>query len=569
MTIPIDRKFTCAAAFAAFSFSPVLLAGEVPILEVTPADAAAIVYIPSLDRLEQQVEQMAEGLGLLMPMSVREMRMTMGLDAGFDSSGPMGIILNDLSMDAMMGGPSFSIVLSVDDYDAMVQGFGGEPGDDVSEIEINYETLFVKNLGRGFAALAPQEAMLDGLGGEESASEQLHAKLGQTVSDIAEDSAMSILVLDMVGLGETLEQANQMAMMMNPAMAQQGSPMDSPGMKMLMESSDAAVIGLDSSPLGVSILAGATFKPGTELRKLAADADDGGTLFRSLPNEPFLLAFAADAGTAKFMQAMTVEEQAPNPMTHLVTKMQGQWNGIEGAFYVSPGGSFMMGMLTRGVMVMHSDNAEGLFNSVGEAMGELDGMEQEGIKFSTKFEPGKMQIAGRDAAAYQVNMRFPPEMAQMMQGMAMMYGGPGPNGLLVAGENGLIQTVGRDAKLVESTLSLLDNGEGESLGMSAAITQIGQQLPAGRNLEAYLGIGEIIGMVKPMAAMFLPGVELPDSLPPIGMGLAFTSDGVHTTTFVPQQVIQSVYETVQAINEATSEMGGEEDWEDWEEEEEI
>ncbi|MCK4872540.1 MAG: hypothetical protein KAS72_07425 [Phycisphaerales bacterium] len=546
MKIGISRWLTCTAALSmGVAMATQTGADDLSILRAVPEDAALVIYTPSLAQLERKVDAFAEQLGVLMPMSVRDMRVSFGLDQGFDGDGPLAIVLTGTDWIGA-DDPPVVFVASVTNYADFVGAFGAEPSGDIDVLQMpDGEEGYAKLLGSGFAAIGPVRDAIESFTPSQEVTAIHLKKLGSAGVSAAQQSVVSVLVLDVAAVQEIQQGLQQQMMGMMPMGPGMGE--ENPALDALAEATTSAVIGLNTDQLGVSIHMAATFKEGSELRKLAGDVHGGSALFRSLPDEPFLFAMAMDMSVQGLLQEISAA-QGPNFGTELFKQVQGKVTTMESAFYPSPMG-LMGGILSRGVSIMHSEDPDDLFEAIGEAMHAIDGTEQDGVKIKTSFVPSSDTIGGGETAKYSVRMIFPPEMAQAGQMMMGLYGGPGPNGFVVAGEHGVVQTMGQHKDLAEAALAQLTGDGGRTLGQDTAINQIRAKLPKERCVEAYMGVGELLEMALPMAAMFLGGtqIEIPEDLPPAGFGMKFEDGGTVGTAFVPMQIIQAVYETVQTV----------------------
>jgi hypothetical protein len=553
MNTRMQRLLTGACLMVALVvLAPQARAKAASFLELVPQDAPMVVYAPSYAQFEKKVDGVIESLGLLAP-GMSDMRQQLGLQEGMDLDAPMGMVF--LTFDPTSGEePQMVMIAGVSDYDALVSAMGGDPAADITEMMMPMgERGYAKKLAGSFIAVGPDQASLEAFSPDMEAAKSRMKKLPASVLETAEKNAISMLIFDMEPIMQAYQQAMQMAMMMGGqgAMGQQAMEQQEAMME-LAEQVEVMSLGMDSSQLGVSMNLAAGFKEGTELHGAAKKAKASKQLLRTVPAGEFLFAMGIDGKAMDLFKPF--QKMAGNqPSMDAAWAMMEQTSGQETAIYIPPSGMFG-GLLTKGVTINYSNNAEKAYQAATDAILEMDGTEQQGMKITTSLEAEGVEL-GQKAAKYGFNFIFPPEMAQAGQSMIMMFGGPGPRGYIVQTENAVVQTMGTDMTFAQQIIEAVSGEAEEPLGNAGAIQQIGKMLPSDRVAEGYIGMEAVTKMLAPMAGMFLGApLEVPAEMPPIGFAMTVDNGAAGGSAFVPMQLMVSIKEMIEDLQQATQEM---------------
>ncbi len=117
----------------------------------------------------------------------------------------------------------------------------------------------------------------------------------------------------------------------------------------------------------------------------------------------------------------------------------------------------------------------------------------------------------------------------------------GPSGYLARANGGLYQTLGRNQGLMNSALKVGDGGE--NFTSEKTLAKVSEQLPKNRVAELYIGVKSILESAIPLMAM-APNmnidVEVPPSLPPIGVGIAGSDGGIRLGVYVPAPTLKTI-----------------------------
>ena len=536
-------------------------AEEASFLSAVPDEASLVVYAPNYAAFEKQSDDLVQAIGFLAP-KMADMRAMMGLNNGINMNGAVGLIMYDFSFNNP-GGPPMVIVASVSDYSALVSSLGGDAASgDINEINLMGSHAYIRKVPPNWAVMGPDKDLVSSYQPPTTKIANKATRLAPGVRKTAESGTLSILMLDMSDVSKALEEAQSISPMgMNPQMQAQQE-----ALKEVMDQVDSGVLTLNSSQLGLTINIASAFKPGSELYTTSGKVKTGGKLFHSLPAEPCMFAMAMDASVMDFLEPFQKMSGNTKISTMVAKKLKGQLNSMETGLYIPPAG-IMGGLLTRGVTVNHCKDVDKTYAVMTDMIDEMDGEEIEGIKYRTSFTPDAVEVGDQKVAKYNMNMIFPPEMAQASQAMMMLFGGPGPNGYIAKGESAVVQTLGSDSTILEATLENLKGGT-KILTDQPGYKAVADQLPEDRVIEGYIGVGDVMRMAVPMVAMMMGGaqIDIPANLPPVGFSSSVSKGEASGTMFVPVQVMQAVYGVVQDLKTAMQPQMEDDSMQDEEEE---
>lgn len=557
----MDRCGIAAVAGALLSLSAPLLAQVPAALDRVPGDAHVITAVRNLEQFHSSMDAMAKQLGLPPEAldqlgTARQMLQTPGLN-------PQGSAAFAV-MSVPDGSQNFIAILPVRDYRAFVTGLGGT-GEGIDEVEVESETFFIKSIGDGFAAAAPRRDLTEGFAGRAGNLAAHEKALGEAGRAIAKDSSIFIVAniealapMLREGMEQFAGQAQMMAAMMGGGMGDFEHPMaiaDS-----FIRDAGVAVMGMSVGEQGARLDFGAQFKEGSELGGFFTASGNAASLINSLPNQPFLMAVGIDASSPNLRtmlkklvppQAAGEERfQALNPLQALDMA-----DGMGFLWGTSP--ALMGGLFLNTIAYTRTQDTAGYLKWVNNAFTKLNGQKIEGITYQTTMQ--EQRVADKPAHSWSMRMQIDqrhPGAQQASQMQMMLFGPGGLSGYMAPAQKGVVMTYSRNASNLEQALNAANTGKG--LGEHEGIRRISKQLPEGRTMEGYIGIGSILETamgVLGMMGMAPMDMEIPQDLPPIGMAANTSGGGMRMTLFVPTEVIT----TIQKLQAA---MDGGDDWDD-------
>jgi hypothetical protein len=328
----------------------------------------------------------------------------------------------------------------------------------------------------------------------------------------------------------------------------------------------STVVGLRAQEAGARLEFGAQFRPESELAGYFNTRGDASQLINALPDMPFLMTFALDARDPNLRKALL--QLIPTPADPEAQQQFQALNPLQ-ALELSDGFSFlwgttpalMGGVFLNTVAYNRAPDPDAYLQWVREAMGAIHGQKIEGITYQTSLQ--EREVGERQAHTWSVRMQADqrhPGAQQAMQMQMMLFGPAGLSGYVAKTRGGVVTTYSRNTGLLEQAIAAADTDAG--LRSEAGIRAVSEHLPPGRTFEGYIGVRNILetalGVMGMMGAAPMD-FELPEAMPPVGMGGTTVGGGVRFSLFLPAEVL----ETAQQLQDAF----GDDDWDDdWDEE---
>ncbi|MBX3358653.1 MAG: hypothetical protein KF745_09515 [Phycisphaeraceae bacterium] len=552
-----------------------------PVFDRVPTDALIVVAAPSLDRVNKSMEFLKASIeaAAAMPSPADALKMG-GIEKGLDTTKPFAIIgmadpadaakkdaADDMDFDDDEP-KNFVILVPTSDYKALLSNFGAEPGAagsiDTVRVPDQDQDVYLKSIGDGYAAMSPTRDILEKFSGKAGNLKAFEAAMGKTCNAIS-DAADMVFYANIPAIkaqpGPTVSERLQSAMEMSPlGMMGGGGDMDGMGQSVdaFMDQAQAAVIGMKIDALGVSIDSAAQFKEGSDYAKTFSKPGDAGTLIKKLPKQDYLFAFAADLSDPQIKSTLRKWGEM-NDADKGMPNMAGiQVDDVDGAAFEMGFSPAMLapGAFFSGAVAYLKANPDAYLEKFQTAITELNGKTINGFQMATTFGPPKSNPVVNGAAVNAWAVKMTPdedaddggESAMMMQ---VLFGpAGGPSGLIAKADGGVIQTMSKNSTLLSAAL---DAAKGQnSLAADTLMGQVAEKLPTGRFIEGYLGAKTILEMAKIPLAQFVGeiDVEIPDTLPPVGLAAAGNGGAARATVYVPMIVIKTAGEMVKAMNRA-------------------
>ncbi len=544
----------CIAAAAGLTL-PLAALALPAVMDRVPPDAMVSITIPNFEKLQKDVAGIATLVGAP-PQAVDSLMLMTGIEKGLRKDG--AVVLVVMAIDPKDHGAAEApmyVLVPTTDYAALVGNFGVAPagGDTLDSLMIQEEEVFAKNLGDGYAALAPSRAVLEkvsGKGGNLAAHQALAGPVGNALAD---RSGLSIIV-NMALVRPLLEegikkQLEEMDGMMAAGPAGANIKAIEALSRQFIDQSRCAVFGTSIDGLGIGLDMALTFNEGSTLALACAMGGASTPFISKLPAMPYLAVLAMDTANPKvraFMQELAALQPKPEGAPGLMAKLSAQANEKIDAHAlivgVSPAG-LMGGILTNAAAFTATKDPAAVA-MLPKATLEALTAEKLG---TGKFE--EADIGGTKVYAYEMLLAADPGNPFAAQGMMMVFGpAGGPNGYLAAVDGGVVQTYSKNQALMTAALAAA-KGEGTLAG-DKLIQQVGEKLPPNRVAEMYLGSKGILDTLLPMMAMFMGvqvAVDVPPTLPPIGLALAPKEGALQASIYVPSPVIKTLAEVARQV----------------------
>ncbi len=549
------------------------IAGTPAALDRVPADTQAVVVVPDLGELLNDINSINVLLGDQgEPMINLVTSMVRGMP-GVNLDGSMAAVL---SMEDGQEEPDVVMLIPVSDFEAFTQGRDAQQG--VVEFPVgDGQTMFVRDAGGGFAVfgeIAEDVRDYNANAGNLTAHTAMLGKSGGRVAD-HNDIFVYINIAqfgDEIEMGlDEMEAQGEMVEMMGGAEAAQGFDQMLNAVQTIASDAMSFSMGLSFDQLtGISFDFGLQFKDASSTAGYLSNNGNAGKYFNNVPNMDYFMAASYDmsgAGIQKFMgeygQWMKKMDATGMFEAMNVDQLMG---GLKGGIQIMGASDNIMGGLFNNMLYYAEVENPGAYidamRDLTKGMGESEELKQTGMAMNASVDAEPTEINGVKAYGYQMQM----DMSQMngmdaMGGaspamiMQMIFGGEGPSGYLAqSGENGLLMTMSRDAAML-SKAAKAANGE-NTLAGSAAIKQTAAMLPDNRVMEMYIGADHLANTAGPMLMMFgiLPEFEPVESLPPLGMGLTADGGGMLFRTVIPMQTIGKAMQVMTDLEQMQQEQ---------------
>ncbi len=570
----INRTMLCCSLPALIALPAI--AGTPEALDRVPADTQAVVVVPELGELLNDINSINAILGDQgEPMLNMVTAMIRGMP-GINLEGSMAAVL---SMEEHQEEPDMVFLIPVSDYNAFTNEQKGVDG--VHEMPMGDQTMYLRNLGGGFAVMgefAEDVREYDG----ESGNLKSHAKaLGRAGSRIADHNDVFFFVnipqfQDEIDMGlQEMESQGEMIEMMGGAEAAQGFDQMLNAMRTVANDALSFAAGMSfDQGAGVSFDFGLQFKDDSSTSEYLNNNGNAGKYFSNVPNIDYFFAASYDmsgSGIQRFLnEYMDLIKDMDTTGAMGAFDMKAMLSGVKGGIQVmGASDNIMGGLFTNTLYYAEVDNPKGYIDSTRKMYEDMNDqmaqLAEAGVEMNASIDEEPTEINGIEAYGFEVLMDMTqmqgmnggmggPNPAMMMQ---MMFGGNGPSGYIApAGDHGLVLTMSQNPTLLGKAV---DAAKGNNtMGSVAAIQKTRDMLPDNRVMEMYIGADHLANTAGPMAMMFglIPEFEPVESLPPLGMALTADGGGMLFRTVIPMQTMDKAMHIFDEMN-AMQHNGGE------------
>lgn len=552
------------------------IAGTPAALDRVPSDTQAVVVVPNLGELLNDINSISALLGDQGdPMINLVTSMVRGLP-GINLTGSMVTVL---SMEDGQQEPDVVMLVPVSDFEAFTQGRDGQQG--VVEFPLgDGQMMYTRDVGGGFAVfgeIAEDVRDYNAQAGNLAAHTNM---LGKSGGSIADHNDIFVYVNipqfeDEIEMGlDEMRAQGEMVEMMGGAEAAQGFDQMVHTMETIVNDALSFSMGMSfDQEIGVSFDLGLQFKGDSDTAGYLNNNGDAGKYFSKVPNMDYFMAASYDmsgAGIQKFMGEYTDWVKKMDTTGMFGTMDVGVlMSGLRGGIQVmGASDNIMGGLFSNTLYYADVENPGSYINAMrdmSEEMGNSEELKQAGMSMVASVDEDATEINGVKAYGYQMSM----DMSQMndMGGMGgpnpamimqMIFGGEGPSGYVAqSGDHGLIATLSQNPALLTKAAKAA-NGE-DTMGSVAAIKQTASLLPDNRVMEMYIAADHLANTAGPMMMMFgiLPEFEPIGSLPPLGMGLTADGGGMLFRTVLPIQTINKAMLVVSELEAMQEEQHNE------------
>ena len=558
-----------------------------PVLEKAPKGAMFVIAVPSAEKFEKSIQSLKTAAEIDFPLPGIEDLLAMGgISGGLDLSKSMAMVFmppaggaEAANAEDMQG--EMIVMLPVSDYAAFLQNFNAKPGDagSVDAVNINGEDTFARNVGDGYAIIAPSRELVTAFKMGNPTAKADMGKVGERIADTAD--LVAVINMSVArpfiekGMKEAQERmADQMAMMGMEGEGGEGGDAPSPMIDWLTKAmvADAKVMvgGMKAGGLGASFEVAASFNEGSMMGKAFSAAGNAGALLSKLPTMQYLFAGAIDTSSPAVKRVLAdmaakAKESAPADAPQLfATSDLAEADGQAVVIGMNPTMLMGGGVFTNTVVFSATREPSKVIAGVQKNMETLNGKSFGGMTYEASFKDDAAKVGETSVDVWQVKMQSEGGDGMNTQAASMLFGPQGgPGGYLAEVDGGVLRTFAKNSVLMAAAMKSASGGE--NLSSDTLIKQVGGQLPSGRIAEAYIGIRNIVDMIVPMATMM--GVQIdpeaiPAQLPPLGFGLAGEGGSALFSMFIPAPVLKTMWVVGTPLVEGMGAFGGEPEMEE-------
>jgi hypothetical protein len=524
-------------------------------LDRAPTDATVVIAVRELQATMDKIQMVAgmfpDGAEALGPL-----QQIMAID-GLNKQGSAAVAV--MPGEKVNGQDPFLLIVPVTEYNGFAKALGAAKGEGIQTVKIDGNDAFLKDLGNGYAAMAPAKGMIEAFKGG-AGSNAVFTKLAGVQGMSVADSADAFAIANMAVLRPQMEKgiAEMKAEMANDP---EGKGLaDSMGkfMDSFARDAQAGVVGLTATDAGMRLDGAAQFADKSEWASMFQGGGKSTELLGKLPNQSFLLAGAMDTsspGTKKmFLDLMKFAEEAAknmpggggNPMDMMGVDFKAMIEKTDGQAMIlgnSPAGLMSGGAFLNTSMFVKTTDPAAYIKTMKEMYGKMNGQVQQGMKYITSYQAGAATVAGVSVDTWGMTMEAEPgnpEAEQIAMMLPMMFGPEGLGGYMAPASGGVIMTMAKNQPFLETTIKAAAAGGG--LSNEESIKSVASQLPDNRAFEMYIGAQSILDQVGPLIGMDPSSMG---KIPPIALAGGTSEGGARFTLFVPQQILK-----------LASEMGG-------------
>lgn len=589
------RRVSRYAVAAVIAISAGFTASQVQadVLKVAPTDSLGVLKVKSLSGMSKKVADFSAKLGVAgfnpdLADPLGAMKEKGGLKNGLKDDGEFGMVLLPAAawpkdMEAEGAKPAIVLLFPVSDYAAFLTNFEGAKTDGaVTEIEWQGETSFVSQWG-DYAAITPTKEFA-GMKGEgvqlnPAAAKELDTKDGGLWANIPAMKAVfspqlaankdKWLAMVDDELKDNPESAKY-APVAKAALSQVIAAADT-----FLSNAQGATVALNLTDVGIDYCVGAEFAADSYLGKFTASLKgQSSSMTQGLPGGAYLVfggssldgaalaGLMTDFGGPIMKEAAAIEggADAQKVMDSLSAVMKS--TKVSNFGLLAPRGALGTESLMQAAYYVKGDSKlfmaamKEYMETYTKAMAAFAGTAM--MPFNMEFKPAAKTIDGVvfDVLSMTTNPNpKTPEEAQMAQMMAMMYG---PNGLTYSiaalDDSTVIMAMGMPDATI-SKLIVSGKASSDELGAMANVQSTVKQLPAQSQVSVFIALDEFIRTGANYARQFgLPvNLQLPDNLPPIGVGVDANGNVLKIETHVPTELLQSI---VAAFIQMQMQQGG-------------
>lgn len=528
-------------------------------ISMVPGDAAGVMVVPSLQRLNGDMAEMMDrsgrGEAVIAGRPIDMLAAQLGLSAAFDERG---------SLAAWWTGDQDTMVFAIPVADAerfLNANLTRDEAAGEDTWEWNDELVHARGIGKHVLISTDADevrgyqpgdgivaAMKKGLGAEAFdmlAQADIAIWAGPTAIAAMQEQSMAEARASMDNR-EIDDSQRAMAMEMMTRMGTMGE-----GLQQL-----AAAVDIDA--LGVGLKGLAIFDPESDLGKAAMGGKARGSrgLLNKLPDNLFYMAGEIDiegmGGVQRFVDLMQMTGLEDMELPAWVMDMGPHLQGVQFAAYPSKLGLAMGGLMNDSDLFVQTTKpkmARSLLEEWVKAADGVDGM----IRRTSTWATDKELRKGGTADEFTIQEELLPkkerpegsrsgDFATRKMMMGLVFGSRGMQGLAREVPDGLVVTFSRRPDVLDRATQAATGGA--SMSENPMISAMRGWFIENADMEMFIDVGQIGKLARQMMKI-IPGaggmnINIPEEMPPVGMAMGVDQGRVSGSLVIPSEVVGSM-----------------------------
>lgn len=553
-----------------------VLAAPPAALDRVPAGAPVKIAIRDLEHASTKLSDYAKMLNAPMEDGenpIEKARALMVL-TGVNKSGSMAMAMLEVpkeedAMDAGDEGKKFVLVVPVLNAGEFLKALKGEGDGSVKKVRFDDNDAYARDIGGGYVAVGPSQSVMESFEGKAGSMPAIEKSLGAAGRRTA-DAADLLVVVDAEAFRDKMtesvqgmkENADAQLGMLGPAAenAEAGVALMQAAAEGIVRDSQTMVFGIGLTDKGVWFDLGGQFKEGSELAATFAEQGKTGSLVSNLPKGNFLVAGSVDVSNPAVKSIMkAIVAASPNKEN---AEIGGGMKRFAAMAEKSDGMAFEVGttpallgggLLNNASTYIRTSDPQSHLTAAKDAIAGMNGKEINGVKMTTEYKPGAVEIAGTKVDTWtttaEVNQDDPNAM-QIQQAQMMLYGNGPIGGMSAAISSGVVSTMSQNTALMTAAIEAAKSGKG--LTEDALLAATMAQLPENRMAEFYIGTKGVLDSVGGILAM-MGGADAPPTpkqLSPVAIAFSNEAGGMSLRVVIPSDVMVAVKDFGEAVKKA-------------------
>jgi hypothetical protein len=281
------------------------------------------------------------------------------------------------------------------------------------------------------------------------------------------------------------------------------------------------VIVVDIDPLGLFIGSVGVAEPSSPLAAITAGGVGSPAKFDRLPGNPFYLALAADldglGGAAKLGELLDFGGISRAMLPEWVFTDGADLRSVQFAAYPSKLGVAIGGALNDSALFVSTRNPAGTVERIRQSIAAFAG-EANGVRREPNWTLEKKLKSGDVATAFELKETVfdaaqRPGLDTQRLVQQFIFGSRGLNGLLRQSADGVVITFSQRPDVLSRAVGATQGGK--TLANDATVQSIEEWLPAQRDVEVMVGVGQLVNLGTQIASSFVSEEQLKTLVPPV------------------------------------------------------